>query len=136
MATDVWINLPVENTQRSKSFFEQLGFDVSVREETGHVILSFGENNSSVMLFPREMFEQFTGQDAADPREASQVLISISAASRDEVNELARNAEAAGGSVYAEPAESQGFMYGCGFADPDGHRWNALYMDPEQMPKA
>jgi len=26
-------------------------------------------------------------------------------------------------------------MYGCGFTDPDGHRWNALYMDMSKMAK-
>ena len=34
----------------------------------------------------------------------------------------------------ASPAESQGWMYGCAFADPDGHRWNVLYMDMSKMP--
>jgi predicted lactoylglutathione lyase len=26
-------------------------------------------------------------------------------------------------------------MYGCGIIDPDGHRWNALYMDFTRMPR-
>ncbi|MDF2859634.1 MAG: hypothetical protein K0Q87_5485, partial [Neobacillus sp.] len=28
-----------------------------------------------------------------------------------------------------------GWMYGCGVADPDGHRWNVLFMDMSKMPK-
>jgi predicted lactoylglutathione lyase len=50
------------------------------------------------------------------------------------VDELAETAKAAGGTVYAEPGENQGWMYGCGFSDPDGHRWNVLYMDMSKMP--
>ena len=41
----------------------------------------------------------------------------------------------AGGTVFAEPRESNGFMYGCGFCDPDGHRWNVLFMDASKLPK-
>jgi predicted lactoylglutathione lyase len=26
-------------------------------------------------------------------------------------------------------------MYGCGFADPDGHRWNVLFRDMSKLPK-
>lgn len=38
------------------------------------------------------------------------------------------------GTIYGEPRESQGRMYGAGFADPDGHRWNVLYIDTSRMP--
>jgi predicted lactoylglutathione lyase len=31
-----------------------------------------------------------------------------------------------GGSVFSKPIEQGGWMYGCGFSDPDGHRWNVL----------
>jgi hypothetical protein len=37
--------------------------------------------------------------------------------------------EKAGAEVYSKPADFQGFMYGFGSKDLDGHRWNMLYMD-------
>jgi hypothetical protein len=40
----------------------------------------------------------------------------------------------AGGKIYAEPGESQGWMYAFGFEDLDGHRWSMLYMDISKMP--
>ena len=43
--------------------------------------------------------------------------------------------KAAVGTVFAEPGESNGFMYGCGFCDPDGHRWNPVFMDLSKLPK-
>jgi predicted lactoylglutathione lyase len=57
------------------------------------------------------------------------MLISIDAESRNEVEELAQKVEEAGGVLFAKPAENQAWMYGCGFSDLDGHRWNVLFMD-------
>jgi predicted lactoylglutathione lyase len=59
----------------------------------------------------------------------SEVLFSIEASSREEVDEIAKKAEMAGGRIFSEPAEHQVLIYGCGFADLDGHRWNTVYMD-------
>ncbi len=47
---------------------------------------------------------------------------------------MARKAIEAGGG-FGQPAEIQGWMYGCGFADPDGHRWNVLFRDMSKLPK-
>ena len=33
-------------------------------------------------------------------------------------------------------AEVQGWMYGSGFTDLDGHRWNLLHMDMSRLPKS
>ena len=42
----------------------------------------------------------------------------------------------AGGCVFSMPQEAQGWMYGMGFADLDGHKWHLLFMDVAQLPKA
>ncbi|WP_074727780.1 MULTISPECIES: VOC family protein [Paenibacillus] len=85
------------------------------------------------MLFPEPVFKNFTGNEIADPKQSSEVLFSIDAESRGEVDEIAKRAVEAGGMIFSEPAEHQGWMYGCGFADLDGHRWNALYMDMSKL---
>jgi len=70
----------------------------------------------------------------SDTRVGSEMLMSFDAESREEVDRLAAIAEANGGQVFSKPAEIQGWMYGCGFLDPDGHRWNVLFMDVAKMP--
>ena len=62
-------------------------------------------------------------------------MISIDAQSRLEVDETALKVIEAGGTIFAKPAENQGWMYGCGFQDLDGHRWNVLYMDLNKLPE-
>lgn len=137
MTKQLWLNLPVKDVVKSKAFFEALGFSFNTAHgntETSACLL-VGEKNAVVMLFQNEVFEQFTQTKITDTNQAVEVLISIDAESREEVDELAQKAAAAGGFVFAKPGENQGWMYGCGFADLDGHRWNVLYMDISKMPQ-
>ena len=47
---------------------------------------------------------------------------------------MAQKAVAAGDKSNHRPVEMNGWMYGCLFTDPDGFRWNVLYMDMSRMP--
>jgi len=49
----------------------------------------------------------------------------------DAMNEAAA---AHGGQADVNPMEDHGFMYTRDLADPDGHMWAALWMDPAAMP--
>jgi predicted lactoylglutathione lyase len=135
MTKDIWINLPVKDVKRSREFFTKIGFELNPRHSgDGMACLLVGEKRVVVMLFEESTFAGFTKHTLADTRQGCEVLISIDAESRHEVDDLARKVRDAGGAIYAEPGENQGWMYGFGFADPDGHRWNVLYMDRSKMP--
>lgn len=71
----------------------------------------------------------------SDTSAGSEILLSIDAESREEVENYARIAAQNGGTVFGQPMDIQGWMYGCGFSDPDGHRWNVLHMDISKMPQ-
>jgi uncharacterized protein len=86
------------------------------------------------MLFPKDVFKNFTQNEIADTKKGTEVLINIDAQSKIEVDEMAKKVRVAGGRIFAEPGESQGWMYGLGFEDLDGHRWIMLYMDMSKMP--
>lgn len=136
MAKQIWLNLPVKNVGKAKDFFSKIGFVFKAeRETTSSACMLVGESNFVVMLFEESLFEGFVQNRLTDTQKSSEVLISIDAQSKDEVDELAVKVSEAGGNVFAEPAENQGWMYGFGFADLDGHRWNVLYMDFSKLPK-
>lgn len=137
MTKSIWINLPVQDIDRSRRFFEAIGFRVNPAQPASDAMASMliGDKDVVLMLFPESTFRGFTGLSVPDTREASEVLFSIDAQSRDEVDAMARKVTEAGGAVYGEPAEKDGWMYGAGFTDPDGHRWNILHMDLEKIEK-
>ncbi|HEX9981163.1 MAG TPA: VOC family protein [Flavobacterium sp.] len=132
MTKQLWLNLPVKDIATSRKFFSHLGFSFSDEHKTPESeCLVVG--NAVVMLFRDHVFKSFTQHNVSDTAAGAEILISIDAESREEVDEYARKAEAAGGKVFSQPREVQGWMYGCAFADPDGHRWNVLYMDMSKL---
>jgi predicted lactoylglutathione lyase len=136
MTKQIWLNLPVKNVAKAKDFFWKIGFSFNQQHDTptsGCMLV--GEGHFVVMLFEEAMFESFSQNKITDTQSSSEILISIDAESREEVDELIEKVKAAGGNVFAPPAESQGWMYGAAFADLDGHRWNVLYMDLSKIPQ-
>lgn len=134
----MWINLPVKDIKKSRAFYSHIGFSFNSERDTEHTTcMLVGDKDAGketiVMLFSEHAFQSFTHQSITDTRHSSEVLFSIDAESRDEVNLLAAKAEAAGGKIFSKPTEATPWMYGCGFCDPDGHRWNVLFMDMNKM---
>lgn len=137
MTQDIWINLPVKDLARSITFFTKIGFATNPGPGNSEKSASFtiGEKKIVLMLFVQDVFSSFTNNALSDTAKGTEVLFSLSADSREHVNDIANQAKSAGGTVFSEPGESNGFMYGCGFCDPDGHRWNVLFMDASKMPQ-
>lgn len=136
MTKQIWLNLPVKDAMKSKDFFSKIGFKfLEERTTLDSACMLVGEGNFVIMLFAENMFQNFINHAITDTKQSSEFLISIDAESREEVDQIAENARAAGGTIFAKPAENQGWMYGCGFCDLDGHRWNVLHMDFSKMPQ-
>jgi uncharacterized protein len=137
MTKEFWVNLPVKNIKKSKDFFTQLGFSFNPvpgnRDDSACLVA--GSKNIVVMLFEEPAFKTFTSNEITDTKQNTEVLFSIDAGNREEVDEFAIKVKKAGGTIYNGPGERDGWMYGCGFADLDGHRWSVLYMDMSKLPK-
>ncbi|MEI7031335.1 VOC family protein [Streptomyces pratensis] len=129
MAQMIFVNLPVENLETSKSFFEKLGFASNPQfsdDKTACVVIS---DTICVMLLTEPRFRDFTKKDIADASRTTEVILALSADSREKVDEIADAALASGGSPANDPQET-GFMYGRSFQDPDHHIWEVIWMDP------
>lgn len=133
----IWINLPVKNIEKSKTFFKTIGFRENPMHSEAKDLGSFfiGENDFVMMLFPEDTFRNFTQNELSNTSTGTEVLLNIDAQSKAEVDDMAKTVAKAGGKIFAEPAASQGWMYAFGFIDLDGHRWSLIYMDFEKMPK-
>jgi uncharacterized protein len=125
----IFVNLAVKDLDRSVGFFEELGFsfDPQFTDETATCMIV--SDDAFVMLLVEDRFKDFTSKELADPTSATEAIMALSADSREQVDELADKALAAGGSPAVDPIEMD-FMYSRSFNDPDGHHWELVWMDP------
>jgi len=132
MATKIFVNLAVKDLKKSIAFFTRLGFkfDPQFTDETATCMI-VGED-IFVMLLTEAKFKTYTPKAICDARKATEVLVCLSSDSRVKVDEMVRNAVAAGGTTYKE-SKNHGFMYEHGFQDPDGHIWELIYMEPSAI---
>jgi hypothetical protein len=124
----IFVNLAVDDLDRSIAFFTKLGFEFDSRftDETATCMV-VGEG-AYVMLLTKAKFAEFTSKSLVDSATQTEVLVAVSAESREGVDELADAALASGGST-ANDAMDYPFMYGRSFQDPDGHIWEVMWMD-------
>ncbi|MEV8595533.1 VOC family protein [Streptomyces sp. NPDC052013] len=128
----IFVNLPVNNLDASKKFFTELGYSINEQfsdETAASVVIS---DTIVAMLLTREKYASFTKKEIVDATKSSEVLIALSAESREKVDELIDKAIAAGGSPSGE-TQDYGFMYGRAFDDLDGHTWEVIWMDPSAV---
>ena len=127
MASQIYVNLPVKDLNRSIDFFTRLGytFDPQFTNENATCMI-IGEN-IFVMLLVEPFFQGFASKPICDATKATEVILALSVESRARVDELVARAVAAGGAT-PRPAQDLGFMYQHGFDDLDGHAWEVFQM--------
>ncbi|MDW6026232.1 VOC family protein [Mesorhizobium sp. BAC0120] len=131
----IFVNLPVADLKRSIGFYEAVGATKNPQFSDDTAACMVVSDAIYVMLLTHEKFRQFTPKTIADARSTSEVLLCLSADSRDGVDEIVGKA-AAGGRLDPCPKQDYGFMYGRSFEDPDGHIWEVMWMDVEAAMKA
>jgi predicted lactoylglutathione lyase len=131
----LFVNLAVRDLPRSVAFFTELGFtfNPNFTDETATCMIV--SDDAFVMLLVANRFADFTKKQICDTSTHTEALLSISCASRAEVDALVAKAVAAGGKHAMDP-QDHGFMYGWSFYDPDGHHWEVFWMDPGANPNA
>lgn len=138
MSTQVFINLPTTDLDRSKAFFEALGWRIEPNFTDENAACVVIDENIFLMVLTRDFYATFTDKPIVDPSTAAQVQTALSSGSRDEVDAMLEKVLAAGGKE-PKPAQDMGFMYSRDFEDPDGNWFSMLWMDPkaaEQGPEA
>jgi predicted lactoylglutathione lyase len=132
----IFVNLPVTDLARSTAFYEAIGGEKNPQfsDETATCIIL--SETIHAMLLTHDKYRQFTSKPIADAHATSEVLICVSADSRDEVDSLVDRAASAGGRADPGVTQDYGFMYGRSFEDPDGHHWEVMWMDMEAAQKA
>jgi predicted lactoylglutathione lyase len=128
----IFINLPVKDVAASKEFFGALGFEFDAKFTNDECACMVVSDMAYVMLLHESRFVDFTTKPIADARESTEVLVALSAESREAVDAFADSAIAGGGSAHGEPTD-YGFMYQRAFNDLDGHVWEVMWMSQEAI---
>ena len=136
MSKLIFVNLPVNDLGRATAFYEAIGAEKNEQFCDGTASCMVFSETIHAMLLTHDKFRQFTPKAIADARNTSEVLICISADSREAVDEMVERAGPAGGKVDPSPKQDYGFMYGRSFEDPDGHIWEVMWMDVEAAKSA
>ena len=132
MSHDIYVNLPVQNLDRSVEFFTELGFEFDAQMTDENASRMIVNERASVMLLTHEFFRSFTKREINDTATSTGAIFALGACDRPAVDEFADKALAAGASEANEPID-MGFMYGRSFHDLDGHLWEVIWMSPEAV---
>jgi predicted lactoylglutathione lyase len=128
----LFVNIPVNDLQRSIGFFEALGFAFNTQfTDAGATCMLVGED-AYFMLLHKARFAGFSKRPTGDPRRETSALFALTVSSRAEVDDMVKKAVAAGGTHAVDP-QDHGFMYAWSFYDLDGHHWEVFWMDPSSI---
>jgi predicted lactoylglutathione lyase len=126
----IFVNLPVSDLRTSVDFFTYLGFEFNAHFTDENATAMVIREDVFVMLLVKPFFATFTRKQVADAATHTEVVIALSVGSRQQVDDMADKALAAGGQPSNDPMD-QGSMYGRSFQDLDGHLWEVMYLDPD-----
>ncbi|MXO68442.1 lactoylglutathione lyase [Altererythrobacter marinus] len=133
MSRMIFINLPVSDLERSKAFYEAVGFRNEPRFTNDDAACMVWSDAINVMLLTHGFWKTFTSKTIPDAQTTAQVLLALSQESTADVDAIVARATAAGGRADPTPRQDHGFMYGRSFEDPDGHIWENTFMDMAAM---
>lgn len=135
MTREIFVNLPVTDLNTSMAFYEALGFTNNPQFTDETAACMVWSETINVMLLTHEKWRTFTDRPIP-PSTASEVMLAISCDSREAVDAMNEAATANGGTADIIPAQDYGWMYNRNLADPDGHVWEAMWMDRDAAAEA
>jgi predicted lactoylglutathione lyase len=124
----IWANLAVSDLERTTRFYTELGFksNGSSNELTSFFV---GKDDFVIHVFLKDILAANLKTEIADSQKVSEVIFTLSARDKTQVDNWEKEVAGAGGKIISRPEEFGKGYYGFVFADPDGHRFNVFYME-------
>ena len=126
MISSVFLNMPVQDVDRSREFFSTLGFGVNEQFSGSDNVCIIVNPSISLMLMKHEKFTSFIDKKVA-LKDSSEVILSFACDSEDEVRSITEKALSLGARKVNEPEDSD-FMFSWAFEDLDGHLWDLFWI--------
>ncbi|NUU06836.1 VOC family protein [Leifsonia sp. C5G2] len=134
MALNIFVNFTTDDLDRSKAFYEALGYSINpmfTDDNAACVVLS---DTVYFMVQTREFYATFTDKQIIDPHTQAGASVALSQDSREAVDAIVGRGLEAGGTE-PRPAQDYGFMYSRDLEDPDGNNLSFLFMEPAAVEK-
>src|SRR3979411_1687286 len=100
----IFVNLPVTDLARATAFYQAIGAAKNGQFSDGTGSCMVFSETIHAMLLTHDKFRQFTPKKIADAKTSSEVLICISADSRDAVDDVVSKAKSAGAEADHTPS--------------------------------
>lgn len=130
----IFINLPVENVEKSMDFYTQLGFSNKALFSDDQQKCMVWSEQIYVMLISQEKFKTYSKKPISGKKNNIDAYFTIPVESLDVVNEIVDKGLKAGGTEPI-PIIDEGFMQIRKIEDFDGHTWDIIYMDLSKFRK-
>jgi predicted lactoylglutathione lyase len=130
MNRSIYVNVAVQDLAKSLEFYKALGFEQNLEFSNEDGVCMVIASNIYLMVLTEDFFKTFTNKDIADVTKTTETILTISADTKAEVDELADRAVALTGKPPKEADNELDFMYVRNFQDVDGHMWEVVYTDP------
>lgn len=136
MRTNIFVNLPVKDLEKTKKFFSGLGYKYNLQFTNQDAACMVIDDNIFAMLVVEPFFKKLAKRDVADVSHAVESVTCISAESKSDVDRWVKKALSMGATENIVPEMQQGdYMYGRSINDLDGHIWEIMWMDPKIIQK-
>ena len=114
----IWANLVSHDLQKTIQFYTDLGFKQNGKETEELVSFAFGDNNFIINFFIEKRLENAVKGRLTNTKNDNEIIFSLSAVSREEVDLWYDKVKEIGGTIFSEPENFQeGYTFG--FADRD-----------------
>lgn len=133
MSRMIFVNLPVTDLDKSMAFYTALGFENNPQFSDETAACMVWSESIFVMLLTHDKWRTFTKRPIPSA-DSSEVMLALTCDDREAVDAMNEKAAANGGTADINPVQELGFMYNRNLADPDGHVWEAFWMDPSAIP--
>jgi len=119
----IWANFAVENLDRTTQFYTSLGLKPNGKSGDLTSFL-FGENDFVIHFFLKDIINENTKVEILNRENSNEIMFTLSAETKEEVDQWAKAVKNAGGKLNSDPEEFGDGYYGFVFSDPDGHKFN------------
>jgi uncharacterized protein len=109
MTSQIFVNLPVKDLNKTIEFFKKLGFEFNPQFTDENATCMIVNENIFVMFLVENFFKTFTKREICDTKKDTEVIIALSTESRERVDRIMQN-------VIEDGAQSPGkhkTMVGC-----------------------